>query len=160
MFIGPEDQAIAVLNDKQLAYSKREVAVHYLAQHPTPEGIKALVVALRDSELGIRWIAATALAQLGPLALPEVLRALIDPKTNTVRLRDGVIHILHYSSNLAHEPVYKHPHMEPKVHIKPGTLVSVKELMTALKGPAADIKSMRAAGKLLSTLEKYSTKIS
>jgi hypothetical protein len=156
MFIGPEDQAIAVLNDKQLAYPKREVAVHYLAQHPTPEGIKALVAALRDSELGIRWVASTALAQLGPLALPEVLQALTNPKTNTVRLREGVIHILHYSSNLAHEPVYRHPHLEPKVEIKPGTSVSVNELLTALKGPAADIKSMKAADKLLSQLENNS----
>lgn len=157
MFIDPEDQAIALLNNKQLNYQKREFAIHYICEHPTPEGIKALVEALRDPEFGVRWTASTALAQLGPQALPEVLRALTTPKSNTVRLREGVIHILHYSSNLAHEPVYKHQHMEPKVYIKPGTLVSVGELLTALKGPAADIKSMKAAGKLLLELEDYPT---
>jgi hypothetical protein len=47
--------------------------------------------------------------------------------------------------------------LEPKVEIKPGTSMSVDELLTALKGPAADIKSMKAAGKLLSQLENYPT---
>jgi HEAT repeat protein len=153
MFIGPENQAVDVLNNKKLSYHRREVAVHYLAQHPTPEGIKALVVALRDSELAIRWTAATALAQLGPLALPEVLKALVDPKTNTVRLREGVMHILHYSSNLAHEPVYKQSEMEATVHTLSGKLTSANDLLNALKGPAADIKSMKAAGKLLAQME-------
>jgi HEAT repeat protein len=92
MFVNPEDQAIAVVNNKQLNYQKREFAVHYLSEHTTPEGIKALVGALRDPEFVVRWAASTALAQLGPLALPEVLQALTNPKMNTVRLREGVIH--------------------------------------------------------------------
>jgi hypothetical protein len=154
MFVNPEDQAIALLNNKQLNYEKRELAIHYICEHPTQEGIKALVGALRDPEFGVRWTASTALAQLGSLALPEVLRALANPKTNTVRLREGVIHILHYSSNLAHEPVYKHPQMEPQVKITSGASVSVGDLMTALKGPAADISSMDVAGRLLLRLEK------
>jgi hypothetical protein len=154
MSINSEDQAIAILNDKELTYHRRELAVQYLAKHPTPEGIKQLVEALRDSELAIRWMASTALAQLGPSALPEVLKALTDPKTNTVRLREGVMHILHYSSNLAHEPVYKQSEIEAKVHIKPGKLASANDLLTALKGPAADIKSMKAADKLLSQMEQ------
>jgi hypothetical protein len=157
MFNNPEEQAIALLNDKNLVYHKREIAIHYLAEHPTPASIKGLVDALRDKDFAIRWKASTALAHLGPLALPEVLRALTNYKTNTVRLREGVIHILHYSSNLAHEPFYNHQQVEPRVYIKPGKLVSVRGLLNALKGPAADINSMKAADKLLSEMEKYPT---
>lgn len=109
--------------------------------------------ALRDPEFGVRWGASTALAQLGSQALPEILRALTNPKTNTVRMREGVIHILHYSSTLAHEPVFKHPQIDPQIYLNPETLVSVGDLMTALKGPAADISSMNVAGRLLSRLE-------
>ena len=116
-----------------------------------------MVGALRDPEFAIRWAASVALAQLGPLALPEVLRALTNPKSNTVRLREAVIHILHYSSNLARESIYKHKDMEPKVYIKPGKLVSVSKLLSALKGPAADISSMRAANKLLLQCESNPT---
>jgi hypothetical protein len=155
MFINPEDQAIALLQDIQLEHQQREFAAHYLAEHHTPAGIQALVDALQYKEFALRWIASTALAQLIPLALPEVLRALTNPQANTATLREAVIHILHYGSNLAHEPVYKHQHIEPEVYIKPGKLVSVSELMTALKGPAADINSMKAADKLLLQLENY-----
>jgi hypothetical protein len=157
MLIESEDQAIALLNDMQVGYQQRELAIHYLVEYPTPTGIKRLVGALVDDEFAIRWVSSIALAQLGPMALPEVLRALTDPQLNTAQLRRRVIHILHYSSNLANEPVYKHRHMEPKVYIKPGKLVSVSELMAALKEPAADIKSMEAAGKLLLQLENYPT---
>lgn len=157
MLIESEDQAIAILNDAQLENQHREIAIHYLAEHPTSTGIKQLIGALFNDEFTIRWVASIALAQLGPAALPEVLRALTNPELNTFRLREGVIHLLHYSSNLAHEPVYKHQFMEPNVYIKPGTLVSISELMTALKGPAADISSMEAAGKLLAQLENLPT---
>lgn len=157
MFTNPEDQAITILNDTKLDYQQREFAIHYIAQHPTPEGIQALVGALQYKEFAIRWVAATALAQLGPLALPTVLRALVNPKMNTAPLREGVIHILHYSSTLAQEPVYNHRHMEMQVFGKPGRLVSVGELMSALKGPAADITSMKAADRLLSELEHDSS---
>jgi hypothetical protein len=153
MFINPEDQAIALLGDKQLEPQKREFAIHYLAEHPTPASITALIGALQYKEFTLRWVASTALAQLGSLALREVLRALTDPKLNTAPLREGVVHILHYSSNLANEPVYKHAQIKPQVYAKPGVLVSVSELMTALKGPAADINSMKAADRLLAELE-------
>lgn len=153
MNINSVEQAIEVLNNKQLNYQKRELAVQYLAGHPTPEGIKLLVEALRDGELAVRWVASTALAQLGPAALPEVLRALTDPKTNTVRMREGVMHILHYSSNLAHTPVQQQQHVEPEVSITSRKKVSVSDLMDALKGPAADLKSIKVAGKLLDQME-------
>jgi hypothetical protein len=156
MFITPDEQAIKILQDTQLDIQKREFAVHFLAEHPTPAGIQALVSALQYKEFAIRWVASTALVQLGPLALQEVLRALTNPRLNTASLRESAIHILHYSSSLAHEPVYKHPHLDPQVHFKPGSSASISELLTALKGPAADIRSMKAADKLLSELENNS----
>ncbi len=155
MFTTAEEQATTILQDRHLDNQQREFAVHYLAGHPTPVSIKALVGALQYKEFAIRWIASTALSQLGFLALPEVLRALLNPELNTAPLRESVIHILHYSSNLANEPVYKHQHIDPVVSVKQGISVSVNELLSALKGPAADINSMKAAGKLLSELEKY-----
>jgi hypothetical protein len=157
MFTNPEDQAIQILQNMQLDIQQREFAIHYLAEHHTPAGIQALVAALQYKEFALRWIASTALAQLGPLALPEVLKALTNPKLNTAPLRESVLHILHYSSNLAQEPVYKHQHIQPQIYLKPGVLVSVSELLAALKDPVADISSMKAAGKLLSQLENYPT---
>lgn len=153
MSINLEDQALVRLNNTHLNYQKRELAIHYICEHPTPQGIKALVNVLSDQEFGVRWSASVALAQLGSLALPEILRALTIPEMNTVRLREAVMHILHYSSNLTHEPVSTYQHMEPQVVIKPGTPVSVGDLIAALKGPAADISSMEVAGKLLLRLE-------
>lgn len=153
MSINLEDQAIVRLYDTHLNYQKRELAIHYICEHPTQQGIKALVNALSDQEFGVRWTASVALAQLGSLALPEILRALTVPEKNTVRLREGVMHILHYSSNLAHEPVSTYQYKQPQVYIKPGRSVSVGDLIAALKGPAADISSMEVAGRLLLRLE-------
>jgi hypothetical protein len=157
MFITQEDQAIKILQDMQEDTQQREFAVHYLAEHPTPAGIQALVSALQYKEFAIRWVASTALIQLGPSALLEVLRALTNPRLNTAQLRESAIHILHYSSNLALEPVYKHQHMDPQVHFKPGSSTSISELLTALKGPADDINSMKTADKLLAELENNSS---
>jgi hypothetical protein len=157
MVITTEEQAIKILQDMQVDTPQRELAVQYLAEHPTAAGIQALVSALQYKEFAIRWVASNALIQLGPSALLEVLRALTNPRLNTAPLRESAIHILHYSSNLAQEPVYRHHHVDPQVHLKPGSSVSVSELLTALKGPAADINSMKAADKLLSELKNHSS---
>ena len=158
MFVSPVDQAIAVLQDTKLDYTLREVAIHEIAKYPTPTGIQALIGALQYKEFALRWVASTALAQLGPKALRYVLLALTQPESNTDPLRESVIHILHYGSNLAQEPVYKHAQVEPEVLLKPGLTLGVGELMTALKGPAADINSMIAANKLLKELDKLTKK--
>lgn len=153
MSINLEDQALVRLKNTHLNDQKRELAIHYICEHPTLQGIKALVNVLNDQEFGVRWAASIALAQLGSLALPEILRALTIPEMNTVRVREGVMHILHYSSNLAHEPVSTYQYKEPQVYIKPDVSVSVGDLIAALKGPAADISSMEVAGRLLLRLE-------
>jgi hypothetical protein len=108
-----------------------------------------LIESLLDDEFSVRWEAAVALAQLGPHAFPDVLEALTDPKLNTARLREGVMHILHYSSRKEEEPSSGHKPVEVQVVANSGDLVYVDELMAALKGPAADIRSMVEAGKLL-----------
>ena len=154
MFVSPEEQAIVVLQDTKLDYTLREIAIHEIAEHATSAGIQALVGALQYKEFALRWVASIALAQLGPKALRELLQALTRPESNTAPLRESVIHILHYGSNLAQEPVYKQAHVEPQVLLKPGVTISVGELISALKGPAADINSMVAANKLLLELDK------
>jgi len=151
MSANSEEQAIATLKNTQLKIEPREVAIHYLAEHPTSAGISALIEALQYKEFALRWVASSALAQLGHLALPEILHALVNPKLNTAPLRESVIHILHYGSDLAQEPVYRHQHIEPHIHLQPEPEkpIQVGELMIALKGPAADINSMKVADKLI-----------
>jgi hypothetical protein len=90
------------------------------------------------------------------MAFLEILRAVADPKQNTSWLREGVYHILHYSSNLANIPFHLQDEEEPKIHIEPHKVVSIRELLRALKGPAADISSMEVASKLLIQLEENS----
>jgi hypothetical protein len=154
MFDNSLEQAIAVLNNTQLEDQKRELAIQVLAEHRDPATIKALVNALQFKEFSLRWTASTTLAQFGAPGLVEVLRALLNPELNTAPLREGIIHILHYGSNLADEPVYKHNQIDPQFVLKPGVTVSVNELLKALKGPAADINSMIAASQLLQELEQ------
>lgn len=158
MLAKSEEQAIAILKDTKLENQLRESAIHYLAEHPTPTGISALVGALQEDEFAVRWAASTALAQLGHLALPEILKALVNPKLNTTPFRHCVIHILHYGTDLAREPVYRHQQIDPHIHLQPEPEkpVRVGELLAALKGPAADINSMKAADKLLTELQKRS----
>jgi hypothetical protein len=54
MSINLEDQALVRLNNTHLNYQKRELAIHYIFEHPTPQGIKALVNVLSDQEFGVR----------------------------------------------------------------------------------------------------------
>jgi hypothetical protein len=153
MLIESEGQALKVLSDIQLENEQREAAIAYISANPTPQGIKQLVTALQDEEFAVRWSASNALSHLGPMAFLEILRALVDPKLNTLWLREGVYHVLHYSSSLANIPFHLQQEEEPNIHIEPQKVVSVRELLKALKGPAADIASMEVASKLLLQLE-------
>jgi HEAT repeat protein len=95
--------------------------------------IGRLVQALRDNDFGVRWAAAEALAQLGPGILIPLLQALTDPdQAGDPRLRESSYHVLHRARDLP---------------------VPVKTLMEALKGPGADIATIREAGRLLLQLE-------
>ena len=129
------ENAMEILDDPLEDQLLREKAIRYLSYRPFDRVIKKLVEALQYDEFAIRWEAAIALAQLGEKALPELLRALIDPKkVGDPRLREGVYHVLHYNRS----PFYS---------------VNITRLLQALKGPAADISSMEEASRLLRPIE-------
>ena len=130
------EQAIEILSDPLEDQLFREQAIRYLSYHPSEKVINKLVWSLQDDEFGIRWEAAIILAQLGEKALPVLLKALTDPeKVGDPRLREGAYHVLHYNRD-------------------PSYAINITQLMHALKGPAADIASMREAGRILAQIEK------
>jgi len=130
------EQAMEILSDPLEDQLLREQAIRYLSYHPSEEVINKLVWNLEDDEFGIRWEAAITLAQLGEKALPGLLKALTDPdRVGDPRLREGAYHALHYNR----DPFYG---------------VSITRLLQALKGPAADIASMKEAGRILAQINK------
>ena len=123
------------LDDVREEAAVREAAIRFLAEAPTPAVITRLVQALQDDDFGVRWTAATVLAQHGEPALREVLTALTDPqRVGDPRLRDCAYHILH-----------NNPTSLP---------VSLQELLAALRGPAADIAALVEADRVLRQLEQ------
>ncbi len=136
MMITSAAQALAVLDNNREEAKRREAAVRYLGDHHTPAVIARLVQALQDDDVGVRWEAATALANQGEPALLEVLKALTDPKrVGDPRLRESAYHILHMN--------------------QAGVPVSIADLLDALKGQAADIASLVEADRVLRAWEKY-----
>ena len=133
--ISSVEQAMEILSDPLEDQLLREQAIRFLSYHPSEEVINKLVWILQDDEFGIRWEAAVTLAQLGEKALPELLKALTDPdRVGDPRLREGAYHILHYNR----DPFYG---------------VNISRLLQALKGPAADIASMKEAGRILAQIK-------
>jgi HEAT repeat protein len=123
------EEAIAILKNTRLSELERENAIHYLQEHPRPEGMEALVAALQDDDSGVRWTAGAVLAQLGDAGLPALLRALCQPSEDEL-LRQGARHVLHYNAS-------------PRVHQQ------TQELMEALKGPGSAVITIEVAHKLL-----------
>lgn len=126
---GSTAEAIATLQNRQLAENLRTDAARFLVSDPTPASIAALTTSLRDGDYGVRWAAGTALAHIGEPAMPALLNALIGPDVDEV-LRDGARHVLTDNAS-------------PRVRE-----LSVP-LIKALKGPQADIAAMQEALKLL-----------
>jgi hypothetical protein len=56
--------------------------------------IPTLVKALEDSDSDVTWLAAEALGKFKKIAWPELLRALIKSKPDSVLLRQGAHHVL------------------------------------------------------------------
>ncbi len=135
MMITSPAQAMEILDDDRGGVTAREAAIRYLSRYPAPAVIAHLVQALLDDDFGIRWEAATVLAQQGETASLQVLRALTDPKrVGDPRLRESAYHVLHNN---------------------PGSVpVPITELLDALRGPAADIASLVEANRLLRQIEK------
>lgn len=130
------ERAMEILDDPLEDQMLWEQAIRYISHQPSEKVIKRLVWALQDDEFGIRWEASTTLARLGKKALPELLKALTDPdRVGDPRLREGAYRVLH--SNL--DPFYA---------------IDITQLLQVLRGPAADIATMEAAGKILAQIEK------
>ena len=123
-------QAVGVLKDHKLSEFEREQGIRYIQNHPSPEGAEALVAALEDSDFGVRWTAAAALADMGEAGMPALLRALSTPGHDDQLLREGARHVLHYNTSA-------------KVSSRTG------ELLKALKGPGAETETMLAASRIL-----------
>lgn len=136
MAITSTTQALELLDNYREESSYREAAIHYLTDHSSPAVIVRLVQALQDDDVGVRWVAAMALAQLGEAALPEILKALTDPvRVGDPRLREGIYHILHNNQRAIPVPI--------------------TDLLAVLKGPVAGIASLVEADRVIREYEKY-----
>ncbi len=74
-------------------YARWEAA-KALGRLPDPSAAAALVSALQDEKAGVRWLAATALINLGRDALMPLLRGL-EGNSDSIWFRDGAHHVLH-----------------------------------------------------------------
>lgn len=138
MKIASEAQALDILNDMSHSPELRVKAARYLGHYPSAQAIRSLVQALQDDDFGVRWDAAEALAECGAAALPDMLKALVDPKrVGDPRVRNSIYHALHEIDD-------------------PELRAQAADLMEALRGPAAGIAAMMAASQLLSKLAKKS----
>lgn len=70
------------------------------------EAGKALVTALEDNEPGVRWLAADALVAMGPASLDPLLHGLLQ-RSESVWLREGAHHVLHFFAQGTLAPVIK-----------------------------------------------------
>jgi HEAT repeat protein len=124
-------QAVELLDDASADTIQREMAAHYLEQHPDRTIVQRMVSALEDNDPGVRWASAEALSKLGQRALIDMLMALMDPtRVGNPLLREGVYHALHHN-------------LDPKIPAQ------AHALMQALRGPVPDLASMEEAFYLL-----------
>ncbi len=127
-----EREALQVLSDRGQSGLKREEAAAYLEQFvkfgASGAVVKALVQALGDDDLGVRWAAGAALSQIGVDALPQLLDALTDPScAGDSRVRSGAHRVLlHLADNGGDTP-------------------AVRAMIKALEGPASDLATMEEA---------------
>ncbi len=125
-------EAIAVLQDAKLPESERTKAIHFLRDHPSNEGIDALVAALGDDDFGVRWAAGSALAAQGQAALEPILRKLLT-SAGDLAAREAAAHALHDS-------------ISPEVRAK------TADLQDALKRRQTDVAVLTETSKLLQQL--------
>ena len=128
--IQSKQEAVTILNDSSRATFDREKAIHFLKEQTLSQvEMDALVNALSDDEVGVRWAASVALAAHGRSVLPTILHALVQSNCNSL-LCASVHHILHDNATS-------------------DLRVEAKELLQALKGPASDVAAMDVAFKWL-----------
>jgi HEAT repeat protein len=89
--------AVPSLN-RTLQYSKEDhvrwEAAKTLGAIGDMRSIPALVSALEDSDQGVVWLAAEALRKFKKIAWPQLMRALVKSKPDSVSLRQGAHHVL------------------------------------------------------------------
>jgi HEAT repeat protein len=140
MKINSETQALEILDDDHKGTIEREEAVRYLADFPSEQVIDRLVKALQDDDFGVRWESSMVLSGFEKMALPSLLKALIDPeRVGDPRLRRGVLRVFSHMKGSS----------QPR---------SAWKLIDALRSPAADIASMEEAYKMLEELDAESPK--
>ena len=125
------EEALAIFSDPNRSELEREKALEMLKGFPSDEVIAALIAALHDPDVGVRWSASEVLALMGDSALKPLLLELASTR-NDVNLRNSALHILHTSRG-------------------ENVQMRTAALQKALKvtGPIAQIKSMEAANQLL-----------
>jgi HEAT repeat protein len=129
------DQALTILENKNLTAVEREMAGRYLRAHPDNKAIVQLVRALQDDDRGVAWSAAESLSRLGEPAVKELCHALSDHiRVGDPRLLSGAYHVLYHLQDEALAG-----HIVPLLH--------------ALKGPVPDLKAMEEADRLLRRLD-------
>jgi|GEM_PF-2297853 len=134
------NQAVTALDNDAEDPLLREKAIRYLKEHPDSQAIEHIVNALEDDSFGVEWEASNALTSLGRDCLVALMMALTDPaRAGDVRLRNGAYRIL------------KHMNFPDIDH-------QVWKLITATKGPAADLMTMIEANKLLQELRSLEKK--
>lgn len=130
------DLAVKALINEPENPEIREKAIQVLKDHPDEQALQHLVDALEDDRLGVRWEASEALASMGRDGLIALLQALTDPdRVGDILLRNGAYRVLE--------------------HINvPGANHLIGELMHAIKGPAADIATLKKAYFILDMLRR------
>jgi HEAT repeat protein len=128
------EEALAVLNDPQIAEVERTQAAHYLGKHPDEQVMASLVERLEDDDAGVRWAAANALAGLGQSALAPLLHILAQRPAGSL-LRSGALYVITHSGSYA-------------------VRQWADQLRPALEGPAGGHSAMRVAQEILKELQK------
>jgi HEAT repeat protein len=131
--INSTKEALFLLQDIDLSEMERTTAIQYLRNHPSSAGIKGLVAVLEDDDFAVSESAATALATLGEVALPALLRALAQGPVG-VQLRERAWQVLYKNAS-------------------PMVRAESEEILQAIHNTDADVATMEAARKMLKQLE-------
>ncbi len=124
-------QALRTLENLAISAAQRDEAAQYLYNLDDAHDVDTLVEELDNPDFGMRWEAANVLAKKGKRAFGPLLLLLTDPqRVSNGRLREGAYHVLHYNADSFVRTL-------------------AQPLMMAIKGPAADIETMREANRLL-----------
>ena len=126
-------EALAVLTNTGIDEVERSQAARFLGHHAEPAVITTLIERLEDTDAGVRWAAAEALAGLGQTAFVPLLEVLAKAPANSL-LCSGALYVV------AHSGSYAVRHREA-------------QLRPALEGPAGGHSAMRAAQELLQEMQ-------